>query len=428
MGDIRLITLDPGHFHAALVHKESYPGVARRVHVYAPLGPELSAHLGQIAGFNSRPNQPTAWELEVHAGPDFMERMLAERPGDVVVLAGRNRQKIRRIRAAVEAGLHVLADKPWIIDDADLPTLAEVLDQAAAKRLIAYDIMTERHEITSILQRALVNDPEVFGTPLPGSESEPGVTMASTHYLMKQVAGVPLCRPAAFFEVTEQGEGLTDVGTPLVDLVQWILFPDQPADCRTDVPIRSAKRWPTVLSSADFERLTGEAGFPAALAPYLRDGRLEYFCNNQVTYRLRGIHVALDVLWDFEAAPGGGDTHFAVVRGDRARVEIRHQKPGNFGPELFVVPNRVDVAAAVRRRVATLQSRYPGLAVVDRGAELQLAIPDRYRVGHEAHFGAVTRQFLAYLRDPESLPAWELPNMVAKYFVTTRGVALGRRG
>ena len=29
MPDVRLMTLDPGHFHAALIQKEMYPGVAR---------------------------------------------------------------------------------------------------------------------------------------------------------------------------------------------------------------------------------------------------------------------------------------------------------------------------------------------------------------------------------------------------------------
>ena len=41
MSEVQLLTLDPGHFHAALVQKEMYPGVAPRVHVYAPLGPDL---------------------------------------------------------------------------------------------------------------------------------------------------------------------------------------------------------------------------------------------------------------------------------------------------------------------------------------------------------------------------------------------------
>ena len=54
MTDVRLVTLDPGHFHAALIQKEMYPGVVPTAHVYAPLGPDLLAHLGRIAGFNGR--------------------------------------------------------------------------------------------------------------------------------------------------------------------------------------------------------------------------------------------------------------------------------------------------------------------------------------------------------------------------------------
>ena len=54
MQEIRFITLNPGHFHAALVQKEMYEAVAPRVHVFAPLGPDLVAHLGRIAGFNTR--------------------------------------------------------------------------------------------------------------------------------------------------------------------------------------------------------------------------------------------------------------------------------------------------------------------------------------------------------------------------------------
>ena len=45
MPDVRLMTVDPGHFHAALVQKEMYPGVAPRVDIYAPLGSDLYEHL-----------------------------------------------------------------------------------------------------------------------------------------------------------------------------------------------------------------------------------------------------------------------------------------------------------------------------------------------------------------------------------------------
>jgi hypothetical protein len=181
MTDVRLMTLDPGHFHAGLVQKEMYPGVARKVDVFAPLGPDLLEHLNRIAAFNNRSDRPTSWELEVHTGPDYFERMLREHPGNVVVLSGRNRGKIDRIAASVHAGLNVLGDKPWILTSEDFPKLEAALTEADSRHVVAYDIMTERFEVTTILQRALVNDRATFGEPQQGTEADPAVYMESVH-------------------------------------------------------------------------------------------------------------------------------------------------------------------------------------------------------------------------------------------------------
>jgi predicted dehydrogenase len=408
---ISLITLDPGHFHAALIQKEMYPEVSPRVHVYAPLGKDLLDHLQRVARFNLRDDHPTAWELEVHAGPDFLERMVRERAGNVVVLSGRNRGKIDRILAAIGAGLHVLADKPWIIETADLPKLQAALDAAEAQGLVAYDIMTERYEITSVLQRELVQDQEIFGTPLAGSIEEPGVFLESVHHLSKTVAGVTLQRPVWFFDIHQQGEGLTDVGTHLVDLVPWTLFPNQAIDYHTEVQVLAGRRWPTTLSAADLQRITGE---PATQA-------LDYYCNTAISYVLRGLHVKLNVLWNFEAPPGGGDTHLAIYRGTRSRVEIRQGPEEGYRPELFVVGK---TERAVRERLAVLQTRFPGLDIEQKGDQSKITIPDRYRVGHEAHFAQVAGQFFQYLNNPADLPLWEKANQLAKYYITTRGVEM----
>ncbi|HMC64118.1 MAG TPA: putative oxidoreductase C-terminal domain-containing protein [Gemmataceae bacterium] len=428
---VRLLTLDPGHFHAALVQKEMYEGVSPEVHVYAPLGPDVVSHLHRIIGFNTRKQNPTSWHLEVHAGSDYRQLFLRDRPGNVVVLAGRNHLKIHYILEALQAGINVLADKPWIITADDLPRLQAALDHAERSELIAYDIMTERHEITSILQRELVNDPAIFGVPVAGTVTEPAVEMASMHYLSKSVAGVPLRRPPWFFDVEQQGEGLTDVGTHLVDLVFWILFPEESIDYRSDIRIVAAKRWPTVLTKSDFQKVTGEAEFPEYLAPQLRSGELSYFCNTLVSYTVRGTYVQLDIRWDYEAAPGSGDTHSAVFRGSQSAVEIRQEKEQNYRPELYVLPcrpgDKPGVLAAVQRKIDALRPRYPDLTVEPEGDRLHVVIPEKYRIGHEAHFAEVTRQFLGYLRQPKSSPAWEKSVMLAKYYVTTQGVAVARQ-
>jgi predicted dehydrogenase len=103
--------------------------------------------------------------------------------------------------------------------------IQQVLDLAETKGLVAYDIMTERYEVTSMPHRELVNTPEVFGAIVTGDRKDPAVFMESVHRLMKSVAGVPSLRPAWFFDVDEQGEALADVGTHLVDLAQWTVPP-----------------------------------------------------------------------------------------------------------------------------------------------------------------------------------------------------------
>jgi predicted dehydrogenase len=425
---LRFVTLDPGHFHAALVQKEMYPGVEPAAHVYGPLGGDLIAHLQRIAGFNGRADKPTAWQLEVHAAPAWLERFTREKPGHIAVLAGRNARKIEYLEAAVGAGLHVLSDKPWILVPDHLPRLQQLLDDADRQGLVVYDIMTERYEVTSILQRELVGDAAVFGEPVPGTPEEPGVYMESVHFLKKLVAGAPLKRPAWFFDVHQQGEALSDVGTHLVDLVMWMLFPKQPTSAG-DWRIDAAKRWPTTLDRAQFQAVTGEADFPVFLQNQLTGGALPYFCNTQVAYRLRGIHVKLDVLWGYEAEAGAGDTHLAIFRGSRSSVAIHQGKTENYRPELFVVPvggQEQKVAQALAKKVQALQNEWPGVAVTREDERFHVTVPDRHRVGHEAHFAEVTHQFLKYVGKQAALPAWEKPNMLAKYGVTTQGVAAAR--
>jgi len=158
---------------------------------------------------------------------------------------------------------------------------------------------------------------------------------------------------------------------------------------------------------------------------------LEYYCNTLVSYALKGIYTKLNIIWDWEAPAGSGDTHFAYYRGTRARMEIRQTKADRYLPELYVVPVstavKADVLAAVQAKIKAVQADYPGVGVEDRGAEIKITVPDALRVGHEAHFAQVAASFLKYVRDRSALPSWERPNMLAKYYVTTAGAELSRK-
>ena len=130
---VQFITVDPGHFHAALVQKVMYDKVSPEVHVYAPEGPDYVQHLDRIESYNNRAEDPTSWEEIVYIGQDFFERMLEDSKGNVVVLSGNNKKKAEYIARSVNAGLNVLADKPMIISPDDFPALEEAFRLADEK-------------------------------------------------------------------------------------------------------------------------------------------------------------------------------------------------------------------------------------------------------------------------------------------------------
>ncbi len=85
-----------------------------------------------------------------------------------------------------------------------------------------------------------------------------------------------------------------------------------------------------------------------------------------------------------------------------------------------------DFAATLERALPRIQQKYPGIGLQRSGTAWKVVVPASCHVGHEAHFGQVTEQFLAYVKSG-SLPPWEVPNMLAKYFTTTRALEIARR-
>ncbi len=421
-GEVKIMTLDPGHFHAALVHKVMYDQVAPEVYIFAPAGSDVEDHLNRLNGFNTGAQNPTHWKPKVYTGDDFLQKMLLEKPGNLVVISGNNRNKAKYIKASVDAGLNVLADKPMCIDRQGFELLKQAFQSAEKNKVLLYDIMTERYEITTILQKELANTPEVFGELQQGTPDNPAVSKESVHHFFKYVSGKPLKRPAWYFDTGQQGEGIVDVTTHLVDLVQWECFPEQIIDYTSDIEMISARRWQTLIDRDQFDQVTQLADFPDYLRVKLNnEGVLPVYANGEMVYKIKGIHARVSVIWNFQAPEGGGDTHYSVMRGTRANIVIRQGKEQGYRPELYVESsdqaNMPSLETALRNAISRLQNDYPGLKLTTEGDKWHIIIPDQYRVSHEAHFGQVTEKYLKFLIDGK-LPEWEKPNMIAKYYTT----------
>lgn len=423
---LRLIVLDPGHFHADLLQKATYDQVDSTVSVYAPEGAEVQAYLGKVEQYNTRSESPTNWNEKVYTGPDYLEKMLAEKPGNVVVLAGNNQKKTNYIKQSVDAGLNVLADKPMAIDAAGFELLKEAFASAEKNNVLLYDIMTERYEITNTLQKELAKQAAIFGELQKGTPEEPAISKESVHHFSKIVSGTPLVRPAWFFDTKQQGEGIVDVNTHLVDLIQWAAFPEV-ALSPADVKLTSARRWTTDLTPSQFKLVTKKDTYPDYLAASVQDSILKVYANGEINYTLKGIHAQVKVLWNFQAPQGAGDTHYSVMRGSKANLIIRQGQEQNYKPMLYIEPvgNDASYAQAMEAAFKNVEALYPGISLKKDTKGWQVEIPKKYDNGHEAHFAQVANKYMEYLKAGK-LPDWEVPNMITKYYTTTQALQMAK--
>ena len=422
---VQLVTLDPGHFHAALIQKTMYGDVDSVVYVYAPEGNDLKLHLDRINGYNSRTESPTNWKEVVYTGNDFFEKMIADKKGNVVVLSGNNAKKTEYILKALEAGFNVLADKPMAITPEDFELLKKAFDVAKEKDLLLYDIMTERFEINTVLQKELSMIPKIFGEIEKGTTEKPAVEMTSDHNFYKNVSGNIVVRPAWFMDASQQGNGIVDVTTHLVDLVQWESFPEQSLDYTKDIAITAAKRWPTDMTVTQFKTITKLNEVPAFIEKDKQnDSLLKVWSNGEINYTIKGVHAKVNVVWSYQTE-SGNDTHYSIMRGTKANLIIRQGKAENFKPVLYIEPIKNDATyqTIVEQQFSKISTKFPGVELYKIAKGWSIKLPEKLAEGHESHFARVTNNFLEYLKN-KNMPAWEVPNMLVKYYTTTKALEI----
>lgn len=401
---------EPGHFHAALTLRNENPRVANDVHLYAHPGPDRESFLALVEAFNSRPNDPTRWRVCLHEAEDPLAALIADRHGDIVVLAGRNATKLATIAGLHREGFHVLADKPWLTSSAALPDLRE----ATAGAPLAMDIMTERHEVLARLRHRIVTDADLFGEFEQDME-RPAIEIATVHHLYKVVNGQPLRRPWWYYDVGIQGDGMVDVQSHLADQIQWLVAGEEPLEWRPDVELHGARRWTTPVPLALYRESTGRAEFPDALAEYVDGDVLGLPCNGEIELSLRGVRARLRAEWGQREAPGGGDRHPCRVRGTRCNIVVRHDSESGPVAELEILSKPgCSIDAPVSAAIARWQVEFPGLdsEAVDGG--VRLTIPDTLRTSHESHFAMVLEDFLDYV-DAGRWPDWLAPGIRLRY-------------
>jgi hypothetical protein len=144
---------------------------------------------------------------------------------------------------------------------------------------------------------------------------------------------------------------------------------------------------------------------------------------------VKGIHAKVKVQWNY-TTEAGGDTHYSMMRGTKADLIIRQGKAENFKPVLYIEPIKDDTAykTLVEQNFNKISAKISGVELYKSAKGWSVKLPENLVEGHESHFGSVTNNFLEYLKSRD-MPAWEVPNMLAKYYTTTKalGIALKKK-
>jgi len=411
---IKLIVLDPGHGHATYMQGRMYEGLDSEVHVYAPAGPDVETYLKSINGMNSRASNPTKWKMVVYTGADYLERMLAEKKGNAVIISGNNSKKAEYMRRSIEAGMHVLADKPLAVTPKDFQMLKKSFKLARKKKVLIFDPMDLRYDISNILQKELSELPELFGKLKKGSEDDPSLIQENLHHFLKFSGNEPARRPAWFFDIDQQGHGITDVSTHLVDMTQWAGFPGVILNYKKDIKILSSKEWPTDLTPSEFKRVT-RVDYPDYLKKYVKDSILSVLANGEINYTIKGVHAKVTVNWRYREPAGSSDTHYALMRGTKADLELRQGADEKYRATLYIkaapgIPE-AKFTSAIESVNARMQQKYPGFDLIQKGDEW-IVQPGTFTRTNSAEVA------IGYILN-NSMPEWEVPNMIAKYYTTT---------
>ena len=125
------------------------------------------------------------------------------------------------------------------------------------KGVLLYDIMTERHEITTMLQKAFSRIPAVFGELLRGSSGNPAVVKESVHHFSKlvsgragQAAGVVLRRRAAGRRASSTSRRISSTSC------SGSAFPARSSISRETSGFSARNAGPPFISPAQFAQVT----------------------------------------------------------------------------------------------------------------------------------------------------------------------------
>ena len=79
----------------------------------------------------------------------------------------------------------------------------------------------------------------------------------------------------------------------------------------------------------------------------------------------------------------------------------------------------------LKESIKNIELIFSGIDLIRQQEHWCVNIPQKYQSGHVGHFAVVTKNSSGILKDWE-LPDWDVPNMIAKYFMTIEALKLAK--
>jgi hypothetical protein len=198
---------------------------------------------------------------------------------------------------------------------------------------------------------------------------------------------------------------------------QWAGFPGVKLDYKKDIKVLSSKEWPTDLTPSEFKRIT-RVDYPDYLKKYVKDSILSVLANGEINYTIKGVHAKVTVNWRYREPAGSSDTHYALMRGTKADLELRQDAEEKYRATLYIRPAQgvadTEFTSVIEGVKNEFQKKYPGFDLIRKGNEW-IVKPGSFKGTNSAEMA------IRYISKNE-MPAWEVPNMIAKYYTTTGAV------
>lgn len=395
----RFQVLNPGHFHAALVFRESEYRLLEDIDVIVKNSDQALPFIDQINRFNERELQPTQWQFSVHERADVVFDAGVEKDSCVVVVSGQNHSKLQTVTELTGQGRNVLVDKPLLVHANQLASI----EQAFAGPGQVMELMTARHQVLTRLCQAIASAEQLFGGFT--ENAQPALELKSVHHLCKTVDDKPLIRPDWYYDVAVQGNGLVDIQTHMIDQAMWFVLGDQPIDDQVVIELESARLWSTPVPKDLFARSTGLSDYTTELKRYLDiDGVLQLQCNSEINWSINGVKVRTVAEWREIEPDDGGDIHTVTLHGNNCRVEAVQSAESDFFPWVDLYADDDESRSKLSEALQQCcdewaEDQFPRIGFSELRAGFHMLIPRALDRGHESHFALVREQFLNYLDD-----------------------------